>query len=210
MNRTDTSSAPAETVAAPLRGSGAERPGPQPVLTDGLVRLRALNDTDIDAIVVACGDPETERWTSVPSPYLREHAEYFVLDCAPQQWRTGAGLVWAMCGPDDRYAGNMDLRISKNDPGRGNVGFHCAPWARAQGWTSVALGLACRWGFETLGLARIEWRAFAGNDASRRVAEKVGFTYEGVQRSRLVQRGERKDSWVGSILPGEVRIPAER
>ena len=192
------------------RAVGTERPGPQPVLTDGLVRLRAQTAGDLDAVVVACSDPETQRWTSVPSPYLREHAELFVLEFAPQQWRTGAGLVWAVCGPDDGYAGGLDLRISKSDPGRATVGFHCAPWARGQGWTTAALTLACRWGFETLGLARIEWRAFVGNEASRRVAENAGFTFEGEQRSRLLHRGERRDSWVASLLPGDVRAPATK
>jgi RimJ/RimL family protein N-acetyltransferase len=191
-------------------GSVTERPGPQPVLTDGLVRLRALNGTDVDAVVAACSDPDTQRWTSVPSPYLREHAEYFVHEFAPQQWQTGIGLVWAICGPDDRYAGNMDLRISRSDPGRGNVGFHCAPWARGQGWTTIALELATGWGFEKLGLARIEWRAFVGNEASRRVAEKAGFTFEGTQRGRLLHRGERMDGWVASLLPGDRRTPLDR
>lgn len=74
-----------------------------------------------------------------------------------------------------------------------------------QRWTTIpALRLACRWGFEQLRLARIEWRAYVGNDASRRVAEKAGFVLEGVQRARLAQRGERRDCWVAGLLPGDL------
>lgn len=189
----------------PVAARATERPGPQPVLTDGVIRMRALDTRDLGALVTACSDPETQRWTSVPSPYCLEDAEFFVNELTPRQWQTGAGLTWAFTGGDDAFAGSMDLRLSKSDPGRANVGFHCAPWARGRGWTAAALRLACRWGFETLGLARIEWFAFAGNDASRRVAEKVGFTWEGVQRSRLLQRGERRDAWVASLLPGDLR-----
>jgi hypothetical protein len=32
------------------------------------------------------------------------------------------------------------------------------------------------------------------------VAERAGFTIEGVQRAGCVQRGERRDAWVGSRL----------
>jgi RimJ/RimL family protein N-acetyltransferase len=43
----------------------------------------------------------------------------------------------------------------------------------------------CRWGFEELGLARIEWIAAAGNEASWRVVRKLGFTLEGTLRGWL-------------------------
>jgi RimJ/RimL family protein N-acetyltransferase len=68
-----------------------------------------------------------------------------------------------------------------------------------------AARLACQWGFDALGLGRIEWWATVGNDASRRVAEKLGFTFEGTCRARLLHRGVRVDGWVGGLLPGELR-----
>ena len=57
----------------------------------------------------------------------------------------------------------------------------------------------------TLGVQRLEWYANVGNMASRRVAEKVGFTVEGTLRRGLDQRGTRVDAWIGSLLPGELR-----
>ena len=60
-----------------------------------------------------------------------------------------------------------------------------------------------RSGFAELGLRRIEWRAEVGNDASRRVAEKAGFTVEGLLRQALLTDGERRDCWVGSLVKGD-------
>lgn len=40
--------------------------------------IRALVDTDVDWICAACQDPDIQRWTSVPVPYTRAHAEDFV------------------------------------------------------------------------------------------------------------------------------------
>jgi RimJ/RimL family protein N-acetyltransferase len=64
----------------------------------------------------------------------------------------------------------------------------------------------CRWGFAELGLARVlafKGEAVAGNTASWRVVEKLGFVREGTLRAFLVQRGVRKDAWTGSLLRGE-------
>jgi RimJ/RimL family protein N-acetyltransferase len=68
-----------------------------------------------------------------------------------------------------------------------------------------AARLVCRFAFEVLGLQRVEWWARVGNEGSRRVAEKLGFTMEGTCRARLLHRGERVDGWVGGLLPGDLR-----
>lgn len=60
-------------------------------------------------------------------------------------------------------------------------------------------------GFDELGLAGIHWSAVAGNDPSRRVAEKTGFRIEGHVRGLLMRRGERLDGWMGSLLAEELR-----
>jgi RimJ/RimL family protein N-acetyltransferase len=43
-----------------------------------------------------------------------------------------------------------------------------------------------------------------GNDASRRVAEKAGFTVEGLLRRALPTGAARRDCWVGSLLTDDV------
>ena len=42
---------------------------PEPPLQDEVVVLRAWEEADIPAIVAACQDPETARWTTIPVPY---------------------------------------------------------------------------------------------------------------------------------------------
>lgn len=102
--------------------------------------------------------------------------------------------------PDDRYAGTLDLRLSPADPLVADVGFVTAPTARGRGYLPAALVALSAWGFSTLGLARIEWKANVGNTASRRAAEKAGFLIEGTARGGVQHRGERVDVWVGALL----------
>jgi RimJ/RimL family protein N-acetyltransferase len=84
--------------------------------------------------------------------------------------------------------------------GTAEIGFWCAPAERGRGIVPDAVRAVCRWGFGALGLERITWLAYVGNDASRRVADKVGFAVEGTLRAYLPHRGERRDAWIGSLL----------
>jgi len=183
---------------------------PQPTLpavTPGgeRIALRPPAERDVDAVVAACRDPETARWTTVPRPYDRPQGEHFVRRRAPDAWRGGVGMVAAIVDAADRYCGSMELRMYQWDPGVGNVGFLVAPWARGRGYAAAALRAACAWGFDALALRRIEWWATVGNEASRRVAERVGFTMEGLARRRYLHDGQAQDSWTAGLLPGEVR-----
>ncbi len=178
-------------------------------LTNGQLLLRPPGLADVPRIYEACQDPEMVRWTTVPSPYEKAHAVGFVEEYAAGGWLSGTLLVWAIVadrdgphGPRGDYLGAIDLRLDGS--GAAEIGYAVAPWARGRGVATAAVGLVCRWGFADLGLGRIQWLAHIGNEASRRVADKAGFRYEGVSRARCVARGERVDAWVAALLPGDL------
>ncbi|WP_422738436.1 GNAT family N-acetyltransferase [Micromonospora sp. WMMD729] len=176
---------------------------PQPVLfaasASGELRLRPMEERDLDAIVQTCRDPETIRWTTVPDPYDRSDAKGY-RDYAQAAWARGDSACFVIADPDDSYAGTVDLRLSPADPLLADVGFMVAPAVRGRGYLPAALLALSAWGFTTLGLARIEWKANVGNTSSRRAAEKAGFTVEGTARGGVSHRGERVDAWVGALL----------
>lgn len=172
-------------------------------LSDDRLLLRPPTGADVDAITRACQDPQLQRWVPVPVPYERAHAEEFVAS-RPERWAAADGeMTFAVSGATDRQLLGM-VGLHARDETMREIGFWTAPWARGQGVMTAAARLVCRWGFEDLGLARIEWWANVGNDASRRVADKLGFTFEGTCRKRLLHRGVRVDGWVGGLLPGEL------
>jgi RimJ/RimL family protein N-acetyltransferase len=190
-----------------------EDEGVEPVeLTDDRLRLRPWRLEDAPEVYRACQDPLIQQWTTVPSPYAQSDAEAFVGPVAADGWATGEV---ASFGIFDRGTGRLLgsialMHLTQLDVpagGRAEIGYWCAPWARGRGVMTDAARLLCRWGFDQLGLARIDWYAQVGNHASRRVAEKLGFTVEGLLRQWLVHRGERQDCWVGGLLRGELRAP---
>lgn len=57
--------------------------------------------------------------------------------------------------------------------------------------------------FEKLRFRRIEWRCDARNERSRRAAERLGFTFEGVLRQHMVVKARSRDTAILSMLDGE-------
>lgn len=167
------------------------------------ITLRPPLEADLDDIVLACRDPESVRWTTVPDPYGPADATFFATVHAPVRWARGEAAVFAIADARGRFAGSMDLRLL-DELGTGGVGYLVAPWARGRGYASTALREVCRWGVERLGLERIEWSAYLGNEASKRVAQKAGFTVEGVARAGCLQRGVRLDAWTGALLAADL------
>lgn len=158
---------------------------------------------DVEAIFTACQDADIQRYTTVPSPYLREHAVAFV-ESAPLRWRDGVDATWAIRA-DDGLAGIVGLhRLTAGNP---EIGFWMGRSKRGRGLLTEAAGAVLDWGFSAEGLhaARIEWRAVVGNRASARVAQALGFRYEGTLRQALSNTFGRDDAWIAGLLPADER-----
>jgi len=183
---------------------GMPSPPRVPTLTDGTVTLRAHRPDDVPPILEQCRDPLMQRWTTVPARYQRRHAEEFVAG-RPAAWASGEELSLAVQTADG-FAGSIDLR--PDGAAGAEVGYALHPGARGRGVMSRAVRLYLAWGFRALDLQVVHWRAHVGNWPSRRVAWAAGFRVEGTVRGLLVQRGERRDAWVGSLQRGEPMAPA--
>jgi RimJ/RimL family protein N-acetyltransferase len=181
-----------------------------PTLSDGVVALRSHTRDDLPDIVGQCRDPLMQRWTTVPAPYGESDAEEF-LASRPVEWAAGRSLAFAVTDPQGRYAGTVDLRP---DGAAAHIGYGFAPWARGRGLAGRAVRLLLGWGFDTLDLEVVHWRALLGNWPSRRLAWAVGFRVEGVVRGLLPARlaagagPPRLDGWVGSLRRGDPMHPS--
>ncbi|MFS4097594.1 GNAT family N-acetyltransferase [Streptomyces sp. AF1A] len=178
---------------------------PVTLTTDRLL-LRAVGPEDTDAVYAAAQDPDIQRWTTIPSPYLPEHARGFTQELVPDGWAQGSMFTFGIFLAGGELAGMLGLTM--RGPGVAEVGFWAAKEHRGRGYVTEATLTSCRWIFTALGVDRVEWRAEVGNHASRAVAERAGFTVEGTLRSALNNKGIRRDSWVGSLLPSDLGLPS--
>ncbi|MDP3999819.1 MAG: GNAT family N-acetyltransferase [bacterium] len=186
----------------------AERPRlkyPESPLTDGVVNLRPRKTSDIPRIVEACSDPDTAHYTTVPSPYTEADAQEW-LDCQAERMAKGESLEFAIAEPESGLlVGSVGFVKFHWPDRRGEVGYWQHPDSRGKGYTTRALALLCRHGFETLGLERCEGLAEKGNIGSQKVLEKVGFQREGLLRSYVEIKGVRMDMVMFALLKGELR-----
>lgn len=166
-------------------------------LTDGVVLLRVPGPADVDRITALCQDPAIQEWTTVPSPYARADGEGFVSGMVADGWAAGSSLNWAV-RVDGELVGMVGLAME--GAGSAEIGYWLAPDRRGQGLMSRAVALVVDAAFGRLGLDRLSWRAYVGNLPSRAVAERAGFRVEGEVRGGAVQRGVRRDEWLGTLL----------
>jgi RimJ/RimL family protein N-acetyltransferase len=169
------------------------------VPSDGVVALRPWTEGDADEIV-ACldGDEEIELWLDqVPQPYRVEDALAYIRG-------VGATAYAVVDAQSNRVLGSIGARWN-DEHDVAEIGYWTRTDARGRGLTTRALVLIARLAFER-GAARVQLRADVENVPSRRVAEKAGFTAEGVLRSaHWNPRLGRRQSWVMySLLPGEL------
>ncbi|MBL7256100.1 GNAT family N-acetyltransferase [Paractinoplanes lichenicola] len=167
----------------------------------GGLRLRPFEESDIPWVYEVSLDPLVQKFVQIPVPYRRPDAAFFVREMAVAGWDAGTRAEFVVVDGETRL-GRVGFGL--DGAGAAQVGYWMDPAARGRGVATEALRALCGWGFDTLGLGLIEWRAEVGNHASRRVAEKAGFRVEAILRGRLVHRGVRVDAWVGSMLPAEL------
>ncbi|HEX5896206.1 MAG TPA: GNAT family N-acetyltransferase [Thermoleophilaceae bacterium] len=174
-------------------------PLPSPPLTDGHISLRPWERRDAPAVTAACQDPEIPRWTVVPHSYTERHAREFISGTAVDL-ANGRELALAVVDAEDRLLGA--LGISNFDWGdlKAEIGYWIAADARRRGVGTKATRMLAVWALTRLGLERIELLANPQNEPSLRLAERAGFTREGMLRRYRRRHGVPEDLVMFSLL----------
>jgi RimJ/RimL family protein N-acetyltransferase len=175
---------------------------PEPPLADEaiqLVPLEARHEADMAAVAE---DPDVRRFTYVPTQPPTGFAARWV-ERYVEGWRDGTRAGFAIESPTGEFLGCGLFVSIDRDAGQGEIGYLVAPLARGRGIGTRALRLLTGWGFDELGLERIELRIDVTNTGSARMAERAGYTREGVLRSLAFKEGMRSDVGVWSRLAGD-------
>lgn len=165
------------------------------------IRLVDLTEEHVPALRETMRDPEILRFTRTPDPMPDGWLEKWLTNFDGEH-RVGFAILegdefvgYAVTGPIDHEGLEVEL------------GYAVSPWGRGRGVATETLNQFTRWAFDQ-GMKRVTALISVDNRASSRVAEKAGYTFEGVLRS-VHNVGDRRDdleSW--SILPGELPAPS--
>ncbi|WP_149180211.1 GNAT family N-acetyltransferase [Streptomyces sp. TRM49041] len=174
----------------------------KPTLTGDKVILRPFTEDDADTMAEIFADPETAKLTGSLNrpPFSSGQLRSWYGSRGDQPDRLDLGLV-------DRASGDLvgELVLFEYDEPNRSCTFRVAigPKGRDRGLGTEAIRLLLAYGFERLGLNRVQLGVFTFNPRALRVYERVGFVREGVEREALLHDGEWIDSVRMSVLARE-------
>jgi RimJ/RimL family protein N-acetyltransferase len=171
-----------------------------------LVRLVAL-DTDAhwrDLWSAFGGAAEPDKWKYLAIGPFAEEASFVdgirSIEGKRPDWVPFA-ILDAATGKAIGTASYMRIDAANGSAEVGSIAY--GEGLRRRPAATEAMLLMARRIFEDLGYRRYEWKCDAGNLPSRRAADRLGFTFEGIFRQHMVVKGRNRDTAWFSILDSE-------
>jgi 8-oxo-dGTP diphosphatase len=141
------------------------------------LRLRPLRDDDLDRLVSLIGDWDVARWLArVPHPYSAVEGRKFITEIAKRMAALREIHFGVAFKDDDCLIGGMGLVAGEKSD---ELGYWIGRPYWGQGYACEALPALLSFAFGELERNRVFARILPENAGSRRLLEKLGFSYEG-------------------------------
>jgi ribosomal-protein-serine acetyltransferase len=176
------------------------------VLRGGELELRRLEREDARELraVIERNRAELERWLQWAHDEDPRQPLRFILDAHAREAQQTALQRAIVCG--GRIVGTAGLTRIDRENLSGEIGYWLDGEHQGQGIVAAAVSALVDHAFARMGLNRLEIRTDVENGASRAVAERLGFRYEGTLRQAYRITGERySDDAVYSLLASDPR-----
>ena len=183
---------------------------PDPPLTDGVVRVRAIGGPDAAAYAAAfLTDPRLGELAGEERDPTEDEVRERIEIEQPRLRAEGRLLELAIAdAATDDLLGAVALHAFAWPHARADLGIWLVPGARGAGHAERALRLVVPWAFAALDLARLQLMTFPDNAPMRRLAARLGFREEGTLRSYTLERGRGRSFVLSSLLREELEVRA--
>ncbi len=174
-----------------------------PTINTERIILRRISIDDIDDMYEYSSDGNVTKYlTWSPHPdkeYTHEYINYL-----QSRYRTGDFYDWGIIlRSENKMIGTCGFTRFDYVNNSAEIGYVLNSAYHGKGIAAEASAKVVEFGFKRLGLNRIECKYIIGNDASRRVMEKNGMTFEGVRREGMLIKGKYRDIGICSLLRSE-------
>ena len=174
-----------------------------PTLKTERLILRKITVKDVDDVYEYSSDPDTSKyllWSPHPDRYYTiEYVTYL-----KTRYRSGDFFDWGIIDREtNKMIGTCGFTRFEYNHNSAEVGFVLNKKYHGKGIATEAAREVLKFGFENLALNRIECKYIVGNNASRRVMDKLSMTFEGIVREGMLVKGTYRDIGVCSLLRKE-------
>ena len=190
-------------LGAEVPAGQAQRPRHR-AITGRFVMLTPLSPHHAsDLFSVVGGNESGWAWNYMPDGPFPDIAAFrdFIARKAVSEDPLFFAIVDAASGKAVGYATLMRIDPTHRVIEVGNIMF--SPTMQRTPGATEAMYLLARTVFDDLGYRRYEWKCNALNAPSRRAAERLGFTFEGVFRQHMIIKGRNRDTAWFSMLDTE-------
>ena len=167
------------------------------------LREMRVSDTE-DMFAYASGKKVTEYLLWSPHPtrsYTEEYLRYI-----KNRYSLGEFYDWAVIeNSSGKMIGTCGFTRFEFAHDCGEIGYVLNPQYHGKGYGTEAAKRVLEFGFDTLGLHRIEAKFMKGNQASFHVMEKIGMTFEGYRRDAMLVKGSYRTIGVSAVLRDEFK-----
>lgn len=172
-------------------------------LSNNFVKIRRYCVDDAPLLFEAACESVNEMfaWSSWCHPnYTIEESQSFI-SCTEAAWNQKTRFGFAVFDTSSSlFLGGVGLNSINRKNNFANLGYWVRTGQTKRGIATAAVLLAAEFGFNDLGLNRIEILTAMGNVASQRVAEKAGAKKEGILRRRILLHNRPQDAIMYSLI----------
>ena len=173
-------------------------PGPQ-IIVGRYVRLELLSAQKHAADLYETYRGHDGVWDyMIAGPYSSSSQFYrWVSEVTAKQDVFFYAIIPIETGKSEGIASYLRVQPGAGSIEVGNIAY--APRLQRTKAATEAMFLMMRWAFEA-GYRRYEWKCNALHEASRKAAQRLGFSFEGVFRQAMVVKGRNRDTaWFAMI-----------
>ncbi len=151
--------------------------------------LRQFIESDIDNVFKGLSDPEIIKYYGVSYKTLeatKEQMEFFT-----NLEKEGTGIWWAICSLDNTiFYGAGGLNNLNKEHKKAEIGFWLLKDYWGQGIMTEVMPFICEFGFNKLGLHRIEGLVETENLNCKNAMKKLDFILEGTMQNCEIKNGK--------------------
>ncbi len=176
---------------------------PFPILETDRTILRAICMDDLEAMYSYCSNPNVPRYSIWDAHESKEDTRKFILFVMGRYKTTGIGPWGIVHKETNTLIGSCSFVNWDNRNRNAELGYVLSEQYWNQGMMTEVIKEIVAYGFDRIGLMRIEARCMVNNIASAKVMEKVGMVKEARRRKILPLKDGWSDNYEFAILEEE-------